>query len=82
MFVPREKNRGQDHKIPNKSVEMVKRFKYLRKTITSQNCIYEEIKSILNSGNACYHLVWSLLSSSLLPRNMKIKNIQNYNFCL
>jgi hypothetical protein len=35
--------------------------------------IHEEIRSRLNSGNACYHAVQNLLSSHLLPRNMKIK---------
>jgi hypothetical protein len=39
----------------------------------NQNCIQEEIKSRLNSGNACYHSVQSLLSSRLLFRNVKIK---------
>jgi hypothetical protein len=33
----------------------------------------EEIKGRLNSGNTCYHLVQSLLSSPLLSRNVKIK---------
>jgi hypothetical protein len=33
----------------------------------------EEIKSRLNSGNACYHSVQSLLSSRLLYRNVKVK---------
>jgi hypothetical protein len=32
---------------------------YLGTTLTDQNCIYEEIKSRLNSGNACYRLVQS-----------------------
>jgi hypothetical protein len=31
------------------------------------------IKSRLKSGNACYHLVQNLLSSSLLSENIKIK---------
>jgi hypothetical protein len=35
--------------------------------------MHEEIKSRLNSGNACYHLVQSLLSSRLLSRNLKVK---------
>jgi hypothetical protein len=38
-----------------------------------QNCIHEEIKSRLNSGNACYHSVQSLFSSRLLSRNVKVK---------
>jgi hypothetical protein len=33
----------------------------------------EEIKSRLNSGKACYHLVQNLLSSRLLFRNVKVK---------
>jgi hypothetical protein len=33
----------------------------------------EEIKSRLNSGNACYHSVQSLLSFRLLSRNVKVK---------
>jgi hypothetical protein len=35
--------------------------------------VCENIKSRLNSGNACYHSVQSLLSSRLLSRNVKIK---------
>jgi hypothetical protein len=35
--------------------------------------MHEEIKSRLNSGNACYHWVQSLLSSRLLSRNLKVK---------
>ena len=42
-------------------------------TITHQNSIQEEIKSRLKSGNACYHLVQNILSSSLLSKNLKIK---------
>jgi hypothetical protein len=38
-----------------------------------QKCIHEEIKSRLNSGNASYHSVQSLLSSRLLSRNVKVK---------
>ena len=48
-------------------------FKYLGTTLTNQNSIQEEIKSRLKSGNACYHSVQNLLSSSLLPQNLKIK---------
>jgi hypothetical protein len=39
----------------------------------SQNSIHEEIKSRLKSGNACYHSVQNLLSSSLLSKNAKIE---------
>jgi hypothetical protein len=49
------------------------KFKYLVKTLTNQNCIHEEIKSRLNSGNVCYRSVQSLLSSRLLSTNVKVK---------
>jgi hypothetical protein len=42
-------------------------------TLTYQNSIQEEIKSIMKSGNACYYWVQNLLSSSLLSKNIKIK---------
>ena len=41
-------------------------------TLTNQNSIQEETRSRLKSGNACYHLVQNLLSSSLLSKNLKI----------
>jgi len=60
-------------KIDNSSFERVEEFKYLETTLTNQNSIQEEIKSRLKSGNACYHSVQNLLSSSLLSKNLKIK---------
>jgi hypothetical protein len=42
-------------------------------TVTNQNLIQEEIKSRLNSGNACYHSVQSLLTSRLLSKNLKVR---------
>ena len=41
--------------------------------VSFQNSIHEEIKNRLKSGNAGSHSVQDLLSSRLLPKNMKIK---------
>jgi hypothetical protein len=75
MLLSRHQNVGQnqDIKIANRSFENVSQLKYLGTTVTNQNLIQEEIKKTLNSGNACYHLVQSLLSSRLLSKNLKIR---------
>ena len=75
MVMSRYQNAGQNHsvRIDNSTFERVEEFKYLGTTLTIQNCIREEIKSRLRSGNACYHSVHYLLSSRLLSRKLKIK---------
>jgi len=57
----------------NSTFERVEEFKYLGTTLTNKNSIPEEIKSRLRSGNASYHSVQNLLSSSLLSKKLKIK---------
>jgi hypothetical protein len=65
--------RTHSMKIDNSSFESVDEFKYLGTILTNQNSIQEEIKSRLKSGNACYHSVQNLLSSSLLSKNLRIR---------
>jgi hypothetical protein len=53
-------------RIANEPSENVAEFKYLGATLTNQNDIGDEIKSRLNSGNACCYSVQNLLSSHLI----------------
>jgi hypothetical protein len=75
MLMSRYQKTGQKHNIQvaNRSFEDVAKFKYLGTTLIYQNCIYEQITSRVNAGNACYHSVQRLLSSCLLSRNVKVK---------
>jgi hypothetical protein len=75
MFMSRHQTAGQSNyiRVSNRSFERVTEFKYLGATLTDQNCIHEEIRSRLNSGNACYRAVQNLWSSRLLSRNVKTK---------
>jgi len=75
MVMSRDQNAGriQSVRFDNSTFERVEGFKYLVTTLTNKNCIAGEIKSILRSGNACYHSVQNLLSSRLLSKNVKMK---------
>jgi len=75
MVMSRDQNTGRNHsvRIDNSTFERLEELKYLGTTLTNQNSIPEEIKSRLRSGNAYYHSVQNLLSSRLLPKNLKIK---------
>ena len=77
MVMSRDQNAGriQNIRIDNSTFERMEVFKYLGTTLTNQNSIAEEIKNKLRSVNACYHSVQNLLSSRLLSKNLKIKNI-------
>jgi hypothetical protein len=68
MVMSRDQNTGRSHsmKIDYILFESVEELKYTVTNLTHQNYIYEEIKSRQNSGNACYHSVQYLWSSSLL----------------
>jgi hypothetical protein len=81
VVVYRDQNAEKSHNIniDNKSFERMEHFRYVGTNLTNQNSIWEEIKSRLQSGNACYHSVQDLLSCSLLSRNTD-SDIQNYNF--
>jgi hypothetical protein len=71
MFLSHHQSAGQNQDI--RIAKNVSLFKYLGMIVTNQNLIQEEIKRRLNSGNACYHSVQNLFSSSLLSKNAKIR---------
>jgi hypothetical protein len=72
MFMSRYQKTEQKHslKIENRSFEDAEKFKCLGTILTDKNCMHEEIKSRLNSGNA---LLPSLLSFHVLCWNIKLK---------
>ena len=71
--ISRDQNAGRIHSIKtdNSSFEREETFKYLKTAPIYQNSIQDEIESRLKSGNACYHSVQNILSSSLLSKNLK-----------
>jgi hypothetical protein len=73
MFRHQNSGQNQNRRTANESFENVATFKHLGTTVTNQNDIHDEIKSRLNSGNACYYSVQNLLSSRLVSKNLKIK---------
>ena len=75
MVMSRDQNAEQNHniKIDNESFERVEQFRYLGTTHLNQNSIQKENECRLKSWIACSHMVQSLLSSSSLSKNIKIK---------
>jgi hypothetical protein len=75
MIMSRHLKSGQNQniRIAKESFENVAKSKYLGITLTNQNDIHNEVKSRLNSGNACYYLVQNLFSSCLISKDLKIK---------
>jgi hypothetical protein len=73
-MIPRSHRQACGHyRQCDKSFETMEQFTYLGTTLMNQICIQEKIKNRLKSGNACYHSVQNLLSSSLLSKSVKIK---------
>jgi hypothetical protein len=69
MIMSRYPKSGQNQNVrkANESFQNVAELKYFGATITDQNDIYDEIKSRLISGNACYYSV------RLISKTLKIK---------
>jgi hypothetical protein len=62
MIMSCHPNSGQNQniRIDNESFENAGKFKCLWTTLTNKYDIHDEIKSRLNSGNACYYSVQNL----------------------
>ncbi|KAJ4436270.1 hypothetical protein ANN_18901 [Periplaneta americana] len=74
MIMSRDQNviRNGTIKIGDLSFKEVEKLKYLGATVTNINYTRKEIKQRINMGNA-YYSVEKLLSSSLLPKNLKVR---------
>jgi hypothetical protein len=68
MFHQLNSGQNQNIRIVNELFETVAKFKYLQMTLTNQKDVHDEIKSRLNSGNACYYAVQNILSSHLIQK--------------
>lgn len=74
FFMSWEHNAVQNHNIKysSKSSESVEMFKCLGVALTNQDCNHE-IKSRVNSRNACYHSVQNLPSSYCFKKIWSLK---------
>jgi len=78
-FLYIECRENRNIKITSKHFENVLKFKYFAATLTYKNCTHREIKSRVNSENACDHSGQKLLYSRLLPKDVTITiNIEHY----
>jgi hypothetical protein len=68
MIMSHHPNLGQNQntRTANELFGNVAKFRYLGMKQTNQNDIHDEIKSRLNSGNACYQSVQNLLASHFI----------------
>ena len=72
-FCEHKSRRHYGISVGDKSFERMEQFKYLGMALINQNPTHEVIKSKLKSGNACYHSVQNLVSSSLLLTVKRVK---------
>jgi hypothetical protein len=68
-------------KTVKKYYDNVAKFKFLGMTAKNQTYNHKYIKSRLNLGNACYHLVQNLSPPHLLSTNRKIKIYETNIIC-
>jgi hypothetical protein len=81
VFMSYELNAGQNHKlkVTDKFFDNVAKFKYLGMTLPNQNCLHEEIMSVLYSRSVSHGLVQNLLFSHLRSTTVKCQNVQTCN---
>jgi hypothetical protein len=77
-------NLQQNHNLTvcNKSFDNVSKLMYQETTITNRKEFRDEVRRVINSGNAYYHSILKLISKMLNMRTYKLINLHLVCICV
>jgi hypothetical protein len=85
MSLVQDAGQNNNIKIGCTSFDKLEKLRFLKRNLTNQNSIHEQIKSKLKSKTSCYHTVQNILFSSFLFKNVKSQiftNVIFLQFCM